>query len=77
MTQERGFFYRWKTIEEVLLVYTIIHIGIDSKIAHPERCHILEEMRALTWIYMVIGQTSFHDDTGSRDMRPLDRNTQP
>lgn len=77
MTKIFRFFHRRLRIEEVLIIHTIIHKGIDSEISNPERSQILKEMCSLTGIYPIVGQSGFHNHTGSRDMRPLHRNTEP
>ena len=77
MTQEFRFVYRRLGIKEILIVNTVIHKSVDSEIAYSERSQVLEEVCALTRIYAVISQTGFHYHTGSRNMRPFHRNTQP
>ena len=64
-------------IEEILIIHPIIHKGVDSEISNPERSQILKEMCPLTGIYPIVGQSGFHNHTGSRDMRPLHRDAEP
>ena len=48
MTQEFRFFHRRLGIEEILIVDSVIHKGIDRKIAYAERSEVLEEVSSLT-----------------------------
>ena len=77
MTQEFRFFHRRLGVEEILIVDSVIHKGIDCKIAYAERSEILEEVSSLTRVYTIIGQSGLHYHTGGGDMRPLHRNAQP
>ena len=77
MTQEFRFFHRRLGVEEILIVDSVIHKGIDRKIAYAERSEVLEEVSSLTRVYTIIGQSGLHYHTGGGDMRPLHRNAQP
>ena len=77
MTQEFRFFHRRLGVEEILIVDSVIHKGIDRKIAYAERSEVLEEVSSLTRVYTIIGQPGLHYHTGGGDMRPLHRNAQP
>lgn len=57
MTQEFRFFHRRLGIEEILIVDSVIHKGIDRKIAYAERSEVLEEVSSLTRVYTIIGQS--------------------
>ena len=48
MTQEFRFFHRRLGVEEILIVDSVIHKGIDRKIAYAERSEVLEEVSSLT-----------------------------
>ena len=72
-----GFFDSGHPVEDILLEDTIACIGIDGEIADTETGEILEEMRSLGGVDVIILQTRFHNDAGSGDMRPLDRDAQP
>ena len=56
MTQEFRFFHRRLGVEEILIVDSVIHKGIDRKIAYAERSEVLEEVSSLTRVYTIIGQ---------------------
>ena len=58
MTQEFRFFHRRLGIEEILIVDSVIHKGIDRKIAYAERSEVLEEVSSLTRVYTIIGPAS-------------------
>lgn len=69
MTQEFRFFHRRLGVEEILIVDSVIHKGIDRKIAYAERSEVLEEVSSLTRVYTIIGQSGLHYHTGGGDMR--------
>ena len=58
MTQEFRFFHRRLGVEEILIVDSVIHKGIDRKIAYAERSEVLEEVSSLTRVYTIIGQSA-------------------
>ena len=60
MTQEFRFFHRRLGVEEILIVDSVIHKGIDRKIAYAERSEVLEEVSSLTRVYTIIGQSGLH-----------------
>ena len=60
MAEELRFFHSRLRIEELLVVDTIIHKGIDREVTHSERGKILEEMRTLAGINAVISQSRLH-----------------
>ena len=64
-------------VEQFFLQYAIVCIGVDGEVAYAERCQVLEEVSALRGIYMVVLQSCLDDDTGCRDVRPLDGDAQP
>ena len=55
----------------------IVAVLVDGEVAHTERCEILEEVSALTWVYAIVLQRHLHDDTRCRYMRPLHGYAQP
>ena len=63
---------------QYLLVHKTSSFGvcINREVTHAERGEVLEEMGALARVDVVVLQSYFHDDSGSTDMRPLDRHTQ-
>ena len=64
-------------VEDFFLKNSIARIGINSEITYSERGEVLEEVGALRRIYMIVLQTCLNDNSGSRDMGPLDWNAQP
>ena len=51
MTEIFGFKYGGLSIQELLIVYSIIHKRVNREISHTKRSQVLEEMRSLTGIY--------------------------
>ena len=67
----------WHLIEDILLENAIACIGVNGEIADTEAGEVLEKVGTLRGIDMIVFQTRLHNDTGGRDMRPLDGDTQP
>ena len=59
-------------VQHIGLQDTVARIGVDGEVTHPERCQVLEEVCALRGVYVVVLQSCLDDDTGGRDVRPLD-----
>ena len=64
-------------IQEFLVVYAVIHKGVDGKVSHSKGGQVLEEVGSLTGVYPVIGQSGFHYHAGSADVRPLHGDAEP
>ena len=64
-------------VEDLLLEKTGTVVGIDGEVAHAERRQVLEEVGALRRIDVIVLQSRLDDDTGCRDVGPLDRHAQP
>ena len=64
-------------VEDGLLQHTIASVGVDGEVADTKGGEVLEEMGALRGVDMIVLQASLNDDTGSRDVGPLDGDAQP
>jgi len=58
------------------IIMTFSNIGIDRKIAYPERGEVVKEMGALAGVNPVIIQSGFDDDPSLGNMSPLHRYTE-
>ncbi len=67
MTQVFAFVHGGLCIQEVLIVHTIVHKGIDSKVAHSKGSQVLEEVGSLAGVHTIVRQSGFHNDAGSTD----------
>ena len=52
-------------------------VNVDGEVTYSERCEVLEEVRALRWVNVMIWQYLLYYQSGSRDVRPLDRDAEP
>ena len=64
-------------IQEVLIVYSVVHKSIDREIAYSEGSQVLKKVCPLTGIDAIIRQPGFYNDARCTDMRPFNRNAEP
>ena len=64
-------------IQEVLIVYSVVHKSIDREIAYSEGSQVLKKVCPLTGIDAIIRQPGFYNDARCTDMRPFNRNSEP
>ena len=63
-------------IQEVLIVYSVVHKSIDREIAYSEGSQVLKKVCPLTGIDAIIRQPGFYNDARCTDMRPFNRNSE-
>lgn len=71
------FFHGRHRIQNLLIhKASFFGIGVYREVTHAKRGEVLEEMSALARVDIIVLQCYFHDDPGSTDMRPFDRNSE-
>ena len=71
------FYCCWQRIEHFLTVDSIAQIIVNCKVSDSETCQILEKVGTLAGVDAVAFQSGFDNDACSRDMWPLDGDSQP
>ena len=67
----------WQRVEEITVVNAVADIVVYGEIAYSEARQVLEEVRSLTWVDAIVGQSCLDNDLCSRYVWPLDRHSEP